>query len=668
MARAARSRSAVPAWIAPMLAKSGGSTLPTGPGWAYEPKLDGYRAAMQIGPDGSTVLTSRNGLDFTAEFPTLTDVLGPALDGRAAVLDGEIVVYDEAGHVDFGLMQQRRGRYRTHHTAGRTDPFDDLPVRFLAFDLLQLGDTPLLDQPYDQRRRLLTSLPMPDPYRVSVVPAVTAEELAADRLTPRKLLDRFAADGHEGLMAKMRTAAYTPGRRSDAWRKHPLIRTQEVIVCGWRPGQSRLTGSLGGLLLGGHHPDTGELIYLGDVGTGFTEADRRAMLARLEPLRRRTHPFATTPPREDVVRAQWVKPVLVGEVQFRQFTGGVNGRLRHTSWRGLREDREPAEVIAPAPGRGPAPLSPVKAEEPAPVGNRVTVQVGPRRLTLSNLDKQLYPDGYTKAEVIHYYTLVAPALLPHLAGRPVTFIRFPNGVGGQQFFEKNIAAGAPEWVRTAPLPHSGSRGRGGIIEYPLIDDLPALVWAANLAALELHVPQWTVGRGSVRRPPDRVVFDLDPGPDTSIVECARVAERLREILVEDGLTPIAKTSGSKGMQVYCGIRTRNPQRPAEYAKALAERLAAQTPALVTAKMAKALRPGKVFIDWSQNNPAKTTVAPYSLRGRDHPTVSTPLTWDEVAACRHPEDLVFTADDVLVRVEEMGDLFGALADTRAALPR
>jgi bifunctional non-homologous end joining protein LigD len=665
MARAPRT-APVPPWIEPMLAKSGGDALPTGPSWAYEPKLDGYRAAMRVAADGTTALTSRNGLDFTAEFPTLTAVLAPALNGQAAILDGEIVVYNEAGVVDFGLLQQRRGRYRTRHTAGRAEPFGDLAVRFLAFDLLQLGDTLLLDQRYDERRRLLAGLPMPDPYLVAVVPSVTAEELVADRRTPHTLLDRFAAEGHEGLMAKMRTASYTPGRRSDAWRKHPLIRTQEVIVCGWRPGQSRLTGSLGGLLLGAHHPDTGELVYLGDVGTGFTEADRRAMLARLESLQRHTHPFAVTPPREDVVRAHWVEPVLVGEVQFRQFTGGENGRLRHTSWRGLREDRAPAEVTAPTPGRGSAPPSPPK--EPAPVGNRITVQVGPRRLTLSNLDKQLYPDGYSKAEVIHYYTLLAPVLLPHLAGRPVTFIRFPDGVGGQQFFEKNIAAGAPDWIRTAPLPHSGTRGREGIIEYPLIDDLPALVWAANLAALELHVPQWTVGRGPVRKPPDRLVFDLDPGTGTSIVECARVAERLREILVDDGLTPVAKTSGSKGMQVYCGIRTRSPLRPSEYAKSLAERLAAQTPALVTAKMAKALRPGKVFIDWSQNNPAKTTVAPYSLRGRDHPTVSTPLTWDEVAACRRPQDLVFTAEDVIERVERFGDLFTDVADTRVTLPR
>jgi bifunctional non-homologous end joining protein LigD len=304
-----------------------------------------------------------------------------------------------------------------------------------------------------------------------------------------------------------------------------------------------------------------------------------------------------------------------------------------------------------------------------PLGPKITVQAGNRRLSLSNLDKVLYPDGFTKGEVINYYSRIAPVLLPHLAGRPVTFIRFPDGVGGQQFFEKNAPKGAPDWLPTAVLPSTGSRsGRGaGTIEYALLEELAALVWAANLAALELHVPQWTVGRGPVARPPDRLVFDLDPGPSTSIVECCRVAERLRELLVADGLTPFAKTSGSKGMQLYCGIRTRDPERPAAYAKRLAQQLARETPGEVTAVMAKAQRAGRVFIDWSQNNPAKTTVAPYSLRGRDHPTVSTPITWDEVRACRHAARLVFTAEDVLDRVDDHGDLFAGLAESRVALP-
>jgi bifunctional non-homologous end joining protein LigD len=655
-----------------MLAKPDGGLLRGGPEWAYEFKLDGYRAAMRIAPDGTTVLTSRNGIDFTDEFAALAGVLGPALRGRAAELDGEIVVYNEAGQVDFGQLQERRGRYQRHRGSHRRDePFADVAVRYLAFDLLRLGDAVLLDQPYDRRRELLTQLPMPDPYLVSVVESFPFDQLAADRLTPGALLDRAAAEGKEGLVAKLRSSTYQPGRRPDSWLKHPLVQNQEVIVCGWRPGQNRFTGILGGLLLGAHDPDTGDLVYIGDVGTGFSEAGRRQLQDRLTKLETRTHPFATAPPREDVHRARWVEPVLVGEVRYRQFTRGA-GRLRHTSWRGLREDRDPSEVVAPRT-EPTGVVAPAPVVAPAAVATkRVTVQVGRRRLTLSNLDKVLYPaDGFTKAEVIDYYSRVAPVLLPHLAGRPVTFIRFPDGVGGQQFFEKNVPKGAPSWLKTVTLPSGGSR-RGspdgdGTIEYPLLDDLPSLVWAANMAALELHVPQWTVGRGGVRRPPDLLVFDLDPGPGTTIVECCRVAERLYDALVADGLTPRAKTSGAKGMQLYCGIRTSAPSAPSAYAKLLAQRLTRETPDRVTATMAKAQRSGKVFVDWSQNNPAKTTVAPYSLRGREHPTVSTPITWDEVRACRRPEQLVFTADDVLDRVDELGDLFADVAETRAPLP-
>ncbi|WP_410646433.1 DNA ligase D [Amycolatopsis sp. cmx-4-54] len=680
--------SGVPGWVEPMLAKPDGGRLREGAEWAYEYKLDGYRACMRIATDGTTVLTSRNGIDFTGEFPDLLGVLTEALNGRSAVLDGEIVVYNEAGQIDFGLLQERRGRYRTYRSSvRRNEPSEDVPVRFLAFDLLQLGGTSLLAEPYDERRWQLTQLPMPDPYRVEVVRGFTFIELAADRRSPGQLLEHVKASGHEGLVAKLRTAAYAPGRRSDAWLKHPLIQTAEVIICGYRPGQGRIAGRMGGLLLGAHDSDTGDLVYIGDVGTGFTEAERGRLQARLEVLERKRHPFAVTPPRADVARAHWVRPEMVGEVVFRQFTRG-GGRLRHTAWRGLRDDKKPAGVLLPhrshpraaetAPSvssRGPtvgrakgaAPVDKPPAAAAPPAGPRITVQAGDRKLTLSNLDKPLYPDGFTKGEVINYYSRIAPVLLPHLAGRPVTFIRFPDGVGGDQFFEKNVPHGAPDWLPTVRIARSGTRGSGESITYALLDELAAVVWAANMAALELHVPQWTVSDRGVRRVTDRLVFDLDPGPGTSIVHCCRVAERLHDALTEDGLTPLAKTSGSKGMQLYCAITTDDAAAPSAYAKKLAQRLARETPDRVTAVMAKAQRTGRVFIDWSQNNPAKTTVAPYSLRGRDHPTVSTPITWDEVRACRRPAQLVFTADDVLDRVNEHGDLLADLGTTRAALP-
>ncbi|QFY12644.1 ATP-dependent DNA ligase [Nonomuraea phyllanthi] len=287
---------------------------------------------------------------------------------------------------------------------------------------------------------------------------------------------------------------------------------------------------------------------------------------------------------------------------------------------------------------------------------KVPVKVDGRELTLSNLDKVLYPEyGFTKAEIIDYYSRIAPVLLPHLQGRPLTVKRYPNGVTAQSFFEKNAPERTPSWVRKVTLPAPGSTKNRETIDFAVVDDLPTLVYYANLAALELHVPQWRVGEDGEALPPDMIVFDLDPGPPATIVECCEVALMLREALKEDGLTARPKTSGSKGMQLYADWDCR--EEPSDYAKKLARRLEKAHPEQVVSVMTKKLRPGKVFIDWSQNNPAKTTVAPYSLRAKDRPTVSTPLLWKEVEGCERPEELVFTAPDVLARVEKRGDLFG-----------
>jgi DNA ligase D-like protein (predicted polymerase)/DNA ligase D-like protein (predicted 3'-phosphoesterase) len=306
----------------------------------------------------------------------------------------------------------------------------------------------------------------------------------------------------------------------------------------------------------------------------------------------------------------------------------------------------------------------------APPSAPVTVRVEDRNLKLTNLEKVLYPeDGFTKGQVIDYYNKVAPVLLPHLADRPVTFRRYPNGVEGNSFFEKDVSRHAPDWVRTVRLSTPNSTKAGSeTSDYPMVDGLPALIWAANLAALELHVPQWTVGARGAKRNPDLMVFDLDPGAPANVVECCRVAELINDVLAEDGLTGYPKTSGSKGLQVYVPVRVSTPERTSDYAKALAVRLAHEHPDLVVAVMARNRRAGKVFVDWDQNRPAKTTVAPYSLRARDYPTVSTPVTWDEVRNCRELEDLVFVADEVIERVASNGDPLADMASNAAHLPR
>ena len=301
------------------------------------------------------------------------------------------------------------------------------------------------------------------------------------------------------------------------------------------------------------------------------------------------------------------------------------------------------------------------------VGEKVLVEVDGHRLTLSNLGKVLYGEtGFTKGEVIDYYSRMAPVLLPHLAHRPLTVKRYPNGVDAPFFFEKNAPRGTPSWVRTVTLPAPGSTKNRDTIDYVVVEQLPTLVWLANLAALELHVPQWHVPKRARKPRTDILVFDLDPGPPATIAECCEVALALRELLEADGFTPVPKTSGSKGMQVSAAIEVDDPDRPSEYAHLLARRLERQLPKLVVSRMAKELRARKVFVDWSQNNPAKTTVAPYSLRARPAPTASTPLTWDEVA---EGGTISFTAGEVLDRVEQYGDLWAPVIDDRrrARLP-
>ena len=299
------------------------------------------------------------------------------------------------------------------------------------------------------------------------------------------------------------------------------------------------------------------------------------------------------------------------------------------------------------------------------------VEIGGRTLGVSNLEKVLFPEvGMTKAQVIDYYVRIAPVLLPHLASRPVTFTRWPDGVEGQTFFEKNSARHAPEWVRRVTIPSPGSSTGRETLEMVVLESVADLAWAGNLAALELHVPQWQVDDDGVPQLPDLLVLDLDPGPETGLTECCAVAERLGERLVADGLDPVVKTSGSKGMQVYAPIEAEDREHSSRYAKALAMELSAQTPDSIVWRMEKVLRPGKVLIDWSQNNPAKTTVAPYSLRARAGATVSTPIGWDEVDAVREgadPATLRFTTADVLARVEEYGDLFDIAGARRAPLP-
>jgi bifunctional non-homologous end joining protein LigD len=300
------------------------------------------------------------------------------------------------------------------------------------------------------------------------------------------------------------------------------------------------------------------------------------------------------------------------------------------------------------------------------VTKRQEVEIDGRRLSLSNLDKVLYPEaGFTKGHVIEYYTRVAPYVLGHLRGRPLTLKRYPNGVNETFFYEKQCPSHRPDWVRTAAV---YSRSNDRTIDFCLADDLPTLVWLANLADLELHA---SLALAVDVTQPTILAFDLDPGPPATIVECAEVALELRRAFEHLGMEAFPKTSGSKGMQVYVPLNTPTTyDRTKTFALGIAQVLERRLPKLAVSNMSKALRRGKVFVDWSQNDEHKTTVCVYSLRAMARPTVSTPLGWEEVEAVldsRDPDDLVFTSYDVLDRVAERGDLFAPVLELEQSLP-
>jgi bifunctional non-homologous end joining protein LigD len=282
-----------------------------------------------------------------------------------------------------------------------------------------------------------------------------------------------------------------------------------------------------------------------------------------------------------------------------------------------------------------------------------------RELTVTNLDKVFYPDsGFTKGQLLEYYARIAPVMLPHLRDRPLTMKRFPDGVEGQSFFEKHVPSHAPDWLPRVEVPSTGS---GGPVRYAVVNDLPSLMWAANLGTIEFHVPLWHAGRRRVLPgPPDHMVFDLDPGEGATIVQCCTVARHIAARLGERDLEAWPKTSGSKGLQLYVPLRGRPTwDGVRDQAHRLALRLEQDLPELVVSKMRKSLRGEKVLIDWSQNHPAKTTVAAYSLRARPDPTASTPVTWSEVHRCEQRADpglLRFTGAEAVERVEREGDLF------------
>jgi bifunctional non-homologous end joining protein LigD len=617
----------MPEALVPMLARPG--RLPPAreaDRWALEIKWDGVRALVYSEP-GRIRLESRNGRDITASYPELRP-LNRALSHHRAILDGEIVAFDDEGRPSFSRLQQRMHLTGDSQVRRRAR---EAPVVLVLFDVLWLDGHPLMDLPYDERRDRLQALELT---------GISWQTPAAHHGDGTALLAATAKQGLEGLVAKRRDAPYEPGRRTGAWIKVKNVQRQEVVIAGWLPGEGRRASRIGALAVGVHDEDQGPLRYAGRVGTGFTDQALDDLQRRLEPLRTDVNPFGRGGPRG----ARWVRPQLLAEVEFSQWTR--DGLLRHPSFKGLREDKDPLEVVRELPD---------DARELELEGHRVKV---------SNWSKGLWPSGATKGDLVDYYVRIAPTLLPHLEGRPLTLKRYPGGVGGQFFYEKQSPRHRPAWVATAPV-RTGTK----TIDFTLAQDTATLAWLANLAAVELHP---SLARVPDVQRPTMLVFDLDPGPPADIVSCCEVGLVLRGLFDQLGLLCVAKTSGSKGLQVYVPLNqpdvTYEQTKP--LARAIAELLESQLPGLIVSRQTKALRPGKVLVDWSQNDEHKTTVSVYSVRARERPTVSTPVGWDEVAACRDAGDadlLRFEMADVLARVADQGDLFALALTTVQRLP-
>jgi bifunctional non-homologous end joining protein LigD len=624
----------MPGQLVPMLATPG-RLPPSDDGWSFEIKWDGVRAIAYVRP-GRLRLESRNLRDITDSYPEVRG-LTRNLGMREVVLDGELVAFDDAGRPSFERLQRRM---HVTSTASVRRLAAEVPVVYAIFDLLFLDGRSLLGLAYSERRAQLEALGL----------AGTSWRVPAAHPGPgARLLEATKAQGLEGIVAKRIDSHYEPGRRSGAWVKIKHTLRQELVIGGRLPGKGRRAESIGALLMGIH--EDGKLRYAGRVGTGFTDDVLEMLSARLQPLRTDASPFAPGPkfPRE----ARFVQPRLVAEVEFTEWTS--DGVMRAPSFKGLRDDQEADQVTV----EQNAPELLFDAVERMADGS-MSVLVDGRRLKLTNWEKVLYPEtGFTKGDLIAYYTRIAPALLPHLRDRLLTLKRYPNGVQAEYFYEKQSPRHRPDWIPTA---------RMGSVDYTLVQERAALVWLGNLADIELHT---SLALATDLERPTMIVFDLDPGPPAGLVECCEVALVIKGLFEQLRLQTVVKTSGSKGIQVYLPLNSGVDYGHAKaFAKQVAELLEQRLPELVVSRMTKRLRPGKVLVDWSQNDRNKTTVNVYSVRARDRPTVSAPVSWEEIERCRSaadPDLLTFETDQVLRRVEEHGDLFGPAVSLKQDLP-
>jgi bifunctional non-homologous end joining protein LigD len=594
----------------PMLATLS-DELPSGDEWLFEVKWDGYRALGYV-REGSVRLVSRNGNDLTQRFPQVSRTLAQAVRSPVCVVDGEVCALDENGRPSFSAMQQ--GKPGT-------------PIVYAVFDLLELDGCPVVDLPLTERREHLEKLLDTSDRTIQLSAAFDDGNALYDAAVEQRL---------EGVMAKKRGSRYAEGRRTRDWLKIKTHGRQEFVICGYTRGQGRREGRFGALVLGTYRD--GELVWVGNCGTGFSDSVIDDLLAKLEPLRRDTVPFREVPKMPKVRKGDvvWVEPKRVCEVSFVEWTH--DGHLRAPSFEGLREDKPATDVVREQSSR----------------------------VKLSNLDKVFFPDeGIAKGDLIDYYRAVAPVLVPHLRDRPFTMRRYPDGAFGKAFFQKDAPKHMPDWIPRFHVQVStrASPPRKKWIDAPVVSDEDALLWMVNMGCIDMNT--WYSRIDKPDRP-DWVLFDLDPSSDVGFAETVQVALIVKQALDALGLQSFPKTSSADGMHVLVPVERRYTYDDTrEFCEIVAGAIARAHQGLATTEWSKSRRRG-VLIDSNQNGEGKTIASAYSVRPRAGAPVSTPLRWEEVNEKLDP--LAFTMDVVLERVRTHGDLFEGVLTTRQRIDK
>jgi len=660
---------AMPTSLSPMLAESGDAPFNRAD-WMWEPKLDGYRVLAFIDEHGVR-LRSRRGLELESKFPRLVADLGKQFV-HGMILDGELVAFDASGKPSFGALQDR-AQLKTEREIASAD--QTTPVVFCCFDLLHFAGIDLRKSPYVDRRRYLSQCLLPTP----LVQLVHAEQ---DGIA---LSAAALASGFEGVVGKRKESRYETGRRSQSWLKVKPVLSADFVIGGYTKGKGS-RAPLGALLVG--YWDEHKLLYASHVGSGFDERALADVKSRLEPLQRKTCPFAETP--ELNGPTTWVEPEVVAEVAFQNWTD--DDHLRAPVFLRLRDDIDPQAVRRNDPGSAPqtssGPIDEVLAQLSSAKAT-LTLAVGVHRIRLTHLDRVYWPadparnfPAYTKRDLLAYLAQVSPYMLPHLADRPLTMIRMPDGIRGQRFFQKHWEQERPAFVETITVFSSSKEEEH---DYLLCNNLPTLLWLAQSGTLEYHVwhSRAKVGpdsaskstdyasslealEASVLNFPDYVLFDLDPyiysgkeakgaEPELNTIAFEKgkeVAFWLRELLQGMSLEPIVKTSGKTGLHVFVPIRRTLDFDAARHVSELVGRhLMRQHPKDITQEWSIPKRTGKIFMDFNMNVRGKTLNVAYSPRGEPGAPVSMPLTWDELAGA-HPLD--FTIANAPERLARTGD--------------